>query len=116
MGTQAVAPAPQHMQALAQANRVRLARADLKRDVAEGRRTVADVLMEVPWEAESMTIMDLLMEQYRWGGARCRRFLRAVRISETKTLGSMTVRQRNLLIDRLTNPPVPEPDALHSLA
>ena len=32
----ATAPAEQHMRALAQANRVRLARAELKRRVAEG--------------------------------------------------------------------------------
>ena len=36
MEATATAPAPQHMRALAQANRVRLARAELKRQVAEG--------------------------------------------------------------------------------
>ena len=57
--------------------RVRLARAELKRQVADGELTVADVVLDCPWEAESMTIADLLMSQHRWGRTRCRRFLHA---------------------------------------
>jgi hypothetical protein len=89
------------MQALAQANRVRLARAELKRQVAEGELSVADVVLECPWEAESMAISDLLMSQHRWGRTRCRRFLAAIPMSETKTVGSMTDRQRRCLAARL---------------
>ena len=89
--------APQHMRALEQANRVRLARAELKRQVADGTVTVADVVAECPWEAESMTIADLLMSQHRWGRTRCRRFLASVPMGETKTVGSMTERQRRAL-------------------
>ena len=40
------------MQALARANEVRLARAELKRRVAEGEITAAEVILECPWEAE----------------------------------------------------------------
>jgi len=101
MGTTAIAPAPQHMQALAQANRVRLARAELKRQVAEGEAAVSEVVLECPWEAESMTIADLLMSQHRWGRSRCRRFLLSIPMTETKTIGSMTVRQRKELAARL---------------
>ncbi len=97
MNATATAPAAQHMRALAQANRVRLARAELKRQVAEGEASVADVVLECPWEAESMTISDLLMSQHRWGRTRCRRFLAAIPMSETKTVGSMTDRQRRAL-------------------
>ena len=93
--------APQHLQALQQANRVRLARAELKRMVAEGERTAAEVVLECPWEAESMTIGDLLMSQHRWGRTRCRRFLAAIPMVETKTIGSMTERQRRALAARL---------------
>jgi hypothetical protein len=85
------------MRALAQANRVRLARAELKRQVAEGESSVADVVLSCPWEAESMTISDLLMSQHRWGRTRCRRFLASIPMSETKTVGSMTARQRREL-------------------
>ena len=93
--------APQHLQALQQANRVRLARAELKRMVAEGERSAAEVVLECPWEAESMTIGDLLMSQHRWGRTRCRRFLAAIPMVETKTIGSMTDRQRRALAARL---------------
>ena len=94
MDATATARAPQHMRALARANRVRLARAELKRQVAEGELTVAQVVLECPWEAESMAIADLLMSQHRWGRTRCRRFLAALPMSETKTIGTMTDRQR----------------------
>ncbi len=46
MEATATAPAPQHMRALAQANRVRLARAELKRQVAEGEATVAEIVLD----------------------------------------------------------------------
>ena len=97
----ATKPAPQHMRALEQANRVRLARAELKRQVAEGEVTVADVVKDCPWEAESMAIAELLMSQHRWGRQRCRRVLASLAISETKTVGSMTDRQRDALAARL---------------
>lgn len=104
--TTATAPAaPQHLRALQQANRVRLARAELKRQVAEGDRVVAEIVLECPWEAASMTIGDLLMSQHRWGRTRCRRFLAAVPMVETKTIGSMTDRQRRALAARLCGEP-----------
>ncbi len=92
-----VAPAPQHMQALQRANEVRLARAALKRSVAEGRTTVAAVILACPWEAASMTIAELLLSQRRWGSTRCSRFLAQFGLTETKTVGSMTERQRHAL-------------------
>jgi hypothetical protein len=95
------------MRALAQANRVRLARAELKRQVADGEASVADIVLARPWEAESMAIADLLVSQHRWGRERCRRFLTSIKMSETKTIGSMTERQRNELATRLTGDPDP---------
>src|SRR5689334_24310124 len=105
----ATAPAPQHVRALAQANRVRLARAELKREVAEGEASVAELVLEQPWEAESMSIADLLMSQHRWGRTRCRRFLAALPMSETKTVGSMTDRQRSQLAARLNGEAIIDP-------
>src|SRR4029079_1996958 len=104
MGKSAIAPAPpQHMRALEQANRVRLARAELKRQVAEGEATVAGIVLECPWEAESMSIADLLMSQHRWGRSRCRRFLNSISMLETKTIGSMTERPGQEVAGRLTD-------------
>lgn len=101
MEATATAAAPQHMRALAQANRVRLARAELKRQVTDGEVTVQEVVLSCAWEAASMTIADLLMSQHRWGRTRCRRFLASIPMSETKTIGSMTDRQRRALAARL---------------
>jgi hypothetical protein len=92
-----IAAAPQHMRALARANEVRLARAELKRRIAHGELSVADVVMTSPWEAESMTISDLLTSQRRWGTTRCRKLLQCIPMSENKTVGSMTERQRRAL-------------------
>jgi hypothetical protein len=96
--TAMIAPAgPQYMRALERANKVRLARAELKRRVATGAVEVADVILECPWETQSMAVADLLMSQRRWGQTRCRKFLSQVPMSEKKTIGSMTDRQRQTL-------------------
>ena len=100
--TATIAAAPQHMRALELANRVRLARAELKRRIADGELSAAEVIVTCPWEAESMAVADLLMSQRRWGRTRCRKFLGSVPMSETKTVGSMTERQRRALAAMLT--------------
>lgn len=93
--------APQHLRALEQANRVRLARAELKRSVAIQATTVADVVLDCPWEAESMELSDLLMSQRRWGRARCRRVLLSLGLPENKQIGTLTERQRRALASTL---------------
>jgi hypothetical protein len=93
--------APQHLRALEQANRVRLARAELKRRVAGQATTVADVVLDCPWEAESMALSDLLMSQRRWGRARCRRVLLSLGLPENKQIGTLTDRQRRALASTL---------------
>ena len=97
MNATAIAQGPQHMRALQRANEVRLARAELKRRVTEGETTAAAVILDSPWEAESMAVAELLMSQHRWGHTRARRFLAGVPMTETKTIGSMTERQRRTL-------------------
>src|SRR3954470_5978123 len=89
--------APQHLRALEQANRVRLARAELKRQVLNQAITVVDVVLDCPWEAESMALSDLLMSQRRWGRARCRRVLLSLGLPENKQIGTLTDRQRHAL-------------------
>jgi len=94
-------PQPQHLRALARANEVRLARADLKRRVADGEITVAALILDPPREAVSMRVMDLLMWQRRWGLMRCRKLLQRIPMSETKTVDLMTDRQRRALANAL---------------
>jgi hypothetical protein len=105
MTSATIASGPQHLRALQRANEVRLARADLKRRVAEGELTASEVVLDSPWEAESMAIADLLMSQRRWGRTRSRRFLAQVTLSETKTIGSLTERQRNAVAAQLSVQP-----------
>jgi hypothetical protein len=101
--TVTIAPAPQYMRALERANKVRLARAELKRGVSMDEIDAADVILDCPWEAQSMAVADLLMSQRRWGQTRCRKFLSQIPMSEKKTIGSMTDRQRRTLAMMLTS-------------
>jgi hypothetical protein len=97
MNATLIAYGPQHMRALQRANEVRLARAELKRSVTDGETTAAAVVLECPWQVESMAVAELLMSQHRWGHTRARRFLAGIPMTETKTIGSMTERQRRSL-------------------
>jgi hypothetical protein len=100
--TAALAPAgPQCLRALERANQVRVARAELKREVARGGTDVAEVILHCPSEASGMPIADLLMSQHRWGEIRCRRLLMDLFLSERKTVGSLTDRQRGALVAKL---------------
>lgn len=92
---------PQHMQALAHANRVRLARASLKRSVLAGQLDVGQVIRKCPWEVETMTVGELLRSQRRWGRTRVRKFLTSLALNENRELGRLTERQRNVLASEL---------------
>jgi hypothetical protein len=91
----------QHLKALEHANRVRLARAELKRRVRSGAVSVTEVILSCPWEAHRMEVSDLLQSQKRWGRERCRRLLMPVGIPENKHIGTLTERQRVALTDGL---------------
>jgi len=99
--TPAATQTPQHMQALARANRVRLARAELKRSIGRGEVEVSEVIQDCPWETESMTLAELLTSQRRWGRTRARKLLQALALSENKQLGTLTPRQRAMLTTAL---------------
>jgi hypothetical protein len=99
--TVTTAPAPQRLRALAQANEVRLARAELKRLIANGKVSAADVILACPPEAERWSIGDVLMSQHRWGTNRCRKFLARNQINEMKQIGTLTERQRRMLATQL---------------
>lgn len=84
----------QHMNALARANEVRTARCALKRRIAAGETTVAEVLRDVPWEAKTMPLAELLMAQHRWGVDRTRKLCQRLVLSEFRRVGSLTARER----------------------
>jgi hypothetical protein len=91
----------QHLRALEYANRVRLARAEMKRGIAGGELSAAEVVLSCPWQAHSMSISDLLMSQKRWGRTRCRRLLVSLGVPENKQVGTLTERQRLALASML---------------
>ncbi|HWF55032.1 MAG TPA: hypothetical protein VG223_10410 [Solirubrobacteraceae bacterium] len=105
---------PQRQMALDKANEVRLARAELKRRIARGETTAAEIILAPPDEVSSWSVGKLLMSQRRWGNQRCRRFLESNEISELKLIGKLTDRQRQLLAQQLAtcsalgSPPIPE--------
>lgn len=90
-------PEPQRLRALERANEIRLARASLKRRIALGDVSAAEVLLACPTEAANWSVGDLLMSQRRWGTTRCRKFLSRNHIIETKQIGTLTDRQRRIL-------------------
>jgi hypothetical protein len=103
---------PQHLEALEKAQRIRLAIAALKRDVAAGRLTVAEAL-EDPRSRGRFPISDLLMAQPRWGRARARRALleascaggALLLIPEAKRVDELTPGQRERIVAVLARYP-----------
>src|SRR5215210_2246396 len=100
--TASVGAEQQHLRALEYANRVRLARARMKRKIGAGELSAADVVLACPWQAHSMSVSDLLMSQKRWGRTRCRRLLVSLGVPENKAIGTLTERQRLALAAVLT--------------
>ncbi len=93
---------PQRLRALEHANAVRLARAELKRQIAEGEVSAAEVILACPEAAQRWTVGELLMSQRRWGSTRCRKFLERNGLSEIKPIGALTERQRHVLVEQLS--------------
>ncbi len=97
----------QRLRALEQANAVRLARAELKRRIADGEVQAAEVILDCPEVVLRWTVSELLVAQRRWGSTRCRKFLQRNGIGELKPIGELTDRQRRLLATQLMDrPPV----------
>lgn len=92
---------PQHMAALAEANRVRLKRAELKRRIKAGEETVANVLERIPEYAGTMPVGDLLRAQRRWAKGRTHIFLRRLHVNENRSLDDLTARQRSMIVAEL---------------
>ena len=95
---------PQRLRALERANEIRLARASIKRRIADGEVSAADVILECPDAADTWPVGELLMSQRRWGAMRCRKFLARNQITETKPIGTLTERQRQMLACSLSEP------------
>jgi hypothetical protein len=92
----------QTMSALAEANRIRLARADLKRAIKRGEISVAEVLQtDFPEWLTKMPVGQLVEAVPGVGTYRCARVLNEVPVSPLQRLGYVTTRQRNVLAELL---------------
>jgi hypothetical protein len=99
--TQAQAPErslDQRMEALKRANDIRVRRAKLKKDLKDGRVEIETVLKDPPDYVSTAKVFDILMAVPKFGRVKATRFLNQCRISQSKTVGGLSERQRTELI------------------
>jgi hypothetical protein len=99
--TQAQAPArslDQRMEALRRANDIRVRRAQLKKDLKVGRVQIEEILSDPPEFVSTAKVFDMLMAVPKFGRVKAARFLNQCRISQSKTVGGLSERQRAELI------------------
>jgi hypothetical protein len=99
--TKAQAPArsrDQRMEALKRANDIRVRRAKLKKDLKDGRVRVQAILGNPPDYVETAKVFDILMAVPKFGRVKAARFLNQCRISQSKTVGGLSDRQRAELV------------------
>jgi len=86
------------MEALKRANDIRVRRAQLKKDLKDGRVRVETILSNPPEYVETAKVFDILMAVPKFGRVKAARFLNQCRISQSKTVGGLSERQRAELI------------------
>jgi hypothetical protein len=91
----------QRMEALRRANEIRTARAQLKRDLKGGRRSIHDLLLEPPEYIETAKVFDMLLAVPKYGRVKVNKVLQLCRISPSKTIGGLSQRQRTELVSML---------------
>jgi hypothetical protein len=88
----------QRMDALKRANDVRVKRAKLKKDLKEGKVKIEQILGNPPEYVSTAKVIDILMAVPKFGRVKAARFLNTCRISQSKTVGGLSDRQRTELI------------------
>ena len=84
--------------ARAKANRVRFARADLKRRIKAGTVDPRPLILDPPDDLRMMPVSQLVKAQHRYGPERTRKPLTRAVVDENKPLGMLTVTQRRRLV------------------
>ncbi len=100
--TQTQAPArslDQRMEALKRANDIRVRRAQLKKDLKEGRVQIDELLLDPPDWVSTAKVFDMLMAVPKLGRVKAARLLNQCRISQSKTVGGLSERQRTELVN-----------------
>src|SRR3954452_19624173 len=88
----------QRMEALKRANDIRVKRAQLKKDLKSGDVSIDEILKDPPEEVSTAKVFNMLMAAPRCARARPPRLLTQCRISQSKTIGGLSDRQRQELI------------------
>src|ERR1700733_2835703 len=91
----------QRMDALARTNEIRVKRADLKRDLKSGRRSIHSLLLDPPEFVETAKVFDMLLAVPKYGRVKANKILQTCRISPSKTIGGLSDRQRAELVGML---------------
>ena len=91
----------QRMEALARANDIRTKRAQLKRDLKSGRRSIHSLLLSPPEYVETAKVFDMLLAVPKYGRVKVNKILAHCRIAPSKTIGGLSERQRSELITLL---------------
>jgi hypothetical protein len=86
------------MEALKRANDIRVRRAQLKKDLKLGRVHVYEILRNPPEYVATAKVFDILMAVPKFGRVKATRYLNQARISQSKTVGGLSDRQRTELI------------------
>lgn len=89
------------MEALKRANEIRSQRAQLKKELKAGERDITDVLQDPPEFLKTAKVIDLLLVVPKFGRVKATRVLTRCRISQAKTVGGLSERQRAELNDAL---------------
>ena len=89
----------QRMEALNRANEIRVARAQLKRDLKQRRIRIEQVIADPPEYVLTAKVYDMLVAVPRLGRVKVGRLLTQCRISQSKTVGGLSERQRAELLD-----------------
>lgn len=91
----------QRRDALVHANEIRRRRAQFKRDLKAGRISAHEYLLEPPEWLETMKVFDLLMSIPKYGRTKVNKLLQQCRMSPSKTVGGLSLRQRSELVSML---------------
>src|SRR5690606_20203433 len=91
----------QRMEALQKANAIRSQRAQLKKELKSGELEIVAVLQDPPEFLKTAKVMDLLLVVPKFGRVKAARVLTRCRISQAKTVGGLSERQRTELCEVL---------------
>lgn len=104
---------PQHMQALANANRIRLARSCMKRDIAaaptrkDGLAAVAQILVDPPEFLGGMLVTELIAAAPRVGEQTALRWASFAELRRRRTIRDLTPGERHRILTLLARKVAP---------